>query len=320
MPNLKPPFHGSRLRAQIILAALASLVLVSCLTEDGLFSSVSVNEFAILPSTISHGGTAKVLGSIRSDTTLLQPEFAVYDEDGITQVVNVASVALGAIAAKSVDLEQAGATLNVTDAACAGHYLLRIVARDKAGERRTVMAPFAVTNPNCTYGNPDSSGNINTGSDLVSVSVTLGNVANASPGSVDLDDFTTYTHSAAKANPSRIELYFGRDPKDLSDRLLSPAEAKTRGIGANSSGPATWGNAPATAFKQVALTQKQFEGLVNQGDIDALWSQGGGVLSSALVVVGNTYVAKTNQGKTVVLRITAFTAGEAGILKFASYR
>lgn len=320
MPNSKPWARRASLHARLALAFLTSLVLTSCLTEDGLFSSIQVNDFAVFPSTISHGGSAKVLGTLRSDTALLAPEFAVYDEDGTAQLVNIASVTVGAVTGKTLDLEQAGASLKVSDAACAGHYLLRLVMTDKAGERRTAMAPFAVTNPTCTYGNPDSSGNINTGSDLVAVSVTLGNVSNSTPGSVDLDDFSTYSHALAKANPSRIDLYLGRDPKDLSDRLLSPAEAKSRGIGASSSGPATWSVANATAFKQVTLSQKQWDGLANQGEVDALWSQGGNILSSALVVLGNTYLAKTNQGKTVVIRITGFTAGETGTLKFVSYR
>lgn len=302
-----------------VLPVSLALALSSCLTEDGFFSSVAVEDFALLPSTINHGASARVVGTITSDSNLIAPDFSVYDEDGTTELVNIASVTLGAVSGKSVDLEQAGAVMQVTQAACAGHYLLRMVARDRAGERRTVMAPFTVTNPNCTYGGRDSSGTILIPGDLRSITPVLGNIANPNPGSIDLDNFSTYTHSQAKANPGGIDLYFGRDPNDLGDRLFSPAEAKARGIGATTSGPATWTSANATAFKQINMTQRQFEGISSQADMDALWS-GGTTLTSSLVVVGNTYVIRTDRGKIVVIRVSAFTAGEAGTLTLSSYQ
>jgi hypothetical protein len=312
-------FQGLLTFLSFPLITAFALLLTSCLTDDGLFSTVTVQDYAVSPATVSAGNTTRLQGIITSDTTLEIPEFAVFDEDGTTQLANIGSVTLTVSATKKIDLNQAAATLKIETAACEGHYLLRLVARDISGDKRTVMAPFAVKNPNCTYGhNLDTGGTINN-RDLVEASVILGNVRNAKPGSLDLDDFSTYTHAQAKANPSPIDLYFGQDPSDKTDRIYTPAEAKTRGLGANTSGPATWSQARATPLRQAHLTQKEFQALANQSEIDALWSNSSAISSSA-VVVGNVYLAKSNGDKVVVMRVEAFMAGDAGTVTLASYR
>jgi len=293
--------------------------LSSCLLEDGLFSPVEVKDFAVLPETLHPGSAAKIIGTVISDTPLVAPEFAVFDENGHTQLVNIGSVNALSVSGKQLDFEKAGALFTITTAACSGHYLLRLIARDLSGERRTLMAPFAITQAACTYGTPDTAGNLHGDFTVVKITKTLGNVRNAQAGSIDLDDFSTYTHAAAKVISSRIDLYFGQDPTDKSDRIFTPAEAKLRGIGASNSGPATWPAARATPMKQIHLAQGQFDGITTQAEIDALWAAGG-ELSSALAVAGNVFAAKTDAGKVIVFRLRSYVPGEAGSLTLESFR
>jgi hypothetical protein len=303
-----------------LLAISCALGLSGCLLDESdLSEGPRISAFAVDPAALSPGAQSRILGTILTDSTDLSAlGFSVWNQSKSNPVANVAEATFRVPVGRELNLETgAQARLTASVNACNGNFQLQIKARDGFGRESLEWAPFSIRGASCEYGKDEDPGNIHSGQELSTGTITLGSTRNSQPGSLDLDEFQTYKHSDAKAISGRIDLYYGT--LNGSDQIMTPAAAKSAGMGATSNGPATWSDARSTPLRRLTLSQTEFDALRTQADLDGLWGRGSDQ-STVASSVGVVLLAKANSGVIRVLRINNTVAGETGTVTLKYFR
>jgi len=290
-------------RMALVLAIMTSgLMMTGCLTDDDKESdsgNVKISDLKVTPSSVKAGQSADVEGTVTSTSALTAISITVWKGSTDVTAGKGFTVSAGDLASgkKAWSLKTDGASrIAVGGAAATGEYTVKVVAH--AGtDSVTANTTLTVT-----------------GTAVTTQELTLGSNQNAAGGSVDLDDLKVYTHSAAKDISAKIDLYYAHALIG-GDRLYTPYQAKVSDFGSSTNGPATWTTANATEFRQLTLSESAFSAISTQEAIDALWSTGIAVTGgSDAVAEGSTYIVNTDQAKKVLIRVTAYDAGDTGTI------
>jgi hypothetical protein len=295
--------YTSKKTKMIVIAAIlfSGLTMTGCLTDDNESSSgdMKINDLKVTPASIKSGQTADVEGTVTSSNALTAIVITVWKGTTDYTTGKGFTVNMGALGVdkKAWSLKTDGACrLTVDGAASTGPYTLKVVAH--AGKDSVV----ATTTINVS------------GTVVFTQEVTLGSNQNANGGSVDLDDLKTYTHATAKDISAKIDLYYAHALVG-GDKLYTPFQAKASGFGSTTNGPATWTTVNSTEFRKLILSESAFGAISTQEAIDALWSTGTNVVGGGDVVAeGSTYIVNTDMAKKVLIRVTAYVAGDTGTI------
>lgn len=281
--------------------AIGTLLFTGCMTnsDSSANSNVKIADLKVTPASVKAGQSADVEGTVTSVNALTAVTITVWK--GTMDVTSglgftVAQGALGDLK-KAWSLKTDGLShITVGGAAATGDYTVKVVAM--AGTDSAVATTTLTV----------------TGTAVVAQELILGSNKNATGGSVDLDELKVYTHSEAKAISAKIDLYYAHAAVE-GDKLFTPFQAKVSGFGTDSNGPATWTTANATEFRKLTLSESAFAAISTQESIDALWASAVPVTGGGDVVAeGSTYIVNTDMAKKVLIRVTAYTAGDAGTI------
>lgn len=289
---------AKRKQLMIVGAMAGGLLFTGCLTDSKSDNSnVKIADLKVTPASAKAGQSVDVEGTVSSDAGLTAVVITVWK--GSTDVTSgsgftVSQTALGGTA-KAWSLKTDGnVKIDVGGAAALGDYTVKVVARsgtDSAVATTTLKLDGTV---------------------VTTAEVVLGSNQNAAGGSVDLDNLTVYTHAQAKPISGKIDLYYAHSATD-GDKLFTPLQAKNSGFGMTTNGPATWDVANATEFRKLTLSESAFAAITTQEAIDALWATGTVVLGGGDVIAeGSTYIVNTDMAKKVLIRVTAYVAGDTG--------
>ncbi len=292
----------AKTRMAIVSGLMAgSMLLTGCLTDAGKSSSgnVKIADLKITPASIKAGQSADIEGTVTSASALTSIVITVWKGTDDYTLGKGFLVTQGVLAdaKKAWSLKTDGTSkVTVGGAAATGDYTVKVVAF--AGNDSVVgTATITVT-----------------GTTVTTQELTLGSNQNAAGGSVDLDELKTYGHAAAKAISGKIDLYYAHSSSG-DDKLFTPAQAKLSGFGETTNGPATWTTANATEFRKLTLSESAFAAISTQEAIDALWATGTPVVGGGdAVAEGSTYIVNTDMAKKVLIRVTAYTAGDTGTI------
>jgi hypothetical protein len=139
--------------------------------------------------------------------------------------------------------------------------------------------------------------------------------ANATYGSsIDLDNFTAYTVTTAKTRTETIDIIFANSTSSTSSlAVYSPHAAKAGVDGSNGFDfmQTGWTTANTTSMKTVAVSNINL--ITTKAQIDSLWSAGSAIPSGKLNVgAGTTFMAQSNEGLVVLVKVTEVETGNAG--------
>jgi hypothetical protein len=278
---------------------MGSLALSGCLSNDAESGNVKIAGLKVTPAAVRAGQSVDVEGTVSSADGLTSVKITVWKGDSDVTVgkgfeVKISPL-LGTVNALNLKTDAASG-IAVGGAVAIGDYTVTVMAKSRSD------SAVATTSLKVD------------GTAVVMEELTLGSNQNATGGSVDLDDLKVYTHEAAKAVSAKIDLYYAHSASG-EDKLFSPLEAMIAGFGVNTNGPSTWSIANATVFRKLDLTDSAFAAIATQESIDDLWTTGDLVASgSDAVAVGSTYIVNTDMAKKVLIRVTAYAAGDTGTI------
>jgi hypothetical protein len=293
---------SAKTRISLALALLTSVLpFTGCMTDDSESENekVKIADLKVNPGSVKAGQFADVEGTLTSTNALTAINVTVWKGDlDVTTGLGfiVTQIALPA-AKKAWSLKTDGnLRVAVGGQAATGDYTVKVVALSGT-DSAVGKAVLKVT-----------------GTAVVTEELILGSNQNAKGGSVDLDLLKTYTHAEAKALSGKIDLYYAHAAL-TGDRLFTPYQAKVSDFGAASNGPATWTTANETEFRTLTLSESAFAAISTQEAIDALWAGATPVTGgSAVVIEGSTFIVNTDLAKKVLIRVTAYAAGDAGTI------
>lgn len=300
--NVKKLSLGGMIASSLII--LSSLSMTGCLTDDGGDDNApKITGLAVNGGTdLTSGTTAAVNGIVEDGKGVKTVTIKVLQ--GSTDVTDKFTISAPKVPTAtnktkySIAKAEDGNVTISTNGAANGDYTISLTAVNEDDKTTTATAGFKVTGTVAT---------------ITTADIVLGANQNAAPGSIDLDEFKAYTHANAKPISDKIDLYYAHAGTNNEDRLFTPAQAKVSGFGTTSNGPATWSIANATQFKELDLSEVEFNAVTTQIAIDALWATTTTLVDkSAKVSSGSTFVVNTDQGKKVLILVTAYTAGDAG--------
>ncbi|MEO7424015.1 MAG: hypothetical protein ABI036_02445 [Fibrobacteria bacterium] len=291
-------------------AGMASLLFASvamfggCLSDSGSSDDgkVKITDLKTTSASVAAGTSTAVEGTITSEAALTSISIKVWK--GSTDVTTGAGFTVtqtqptGSAKAWSLKTD-GGAMIAVGGAAGVGDYTVKVTA--KSGDDSAVASTTLAI----------------TGTAVTTEELTLGSNQNAVGGSVDLDDLKVYTHAQAEPISEKIDLYYAHALIG-GDKLFTPAQAKLSGFGDGTKGPADWDDAKAnaTVFRKLDLSESAFSAITTQEAIDNLWAAGEAITGgSDEVEEGSTYIVNTDKAKKVLIRVTAYAAGETGTIK-----
>ncbi len=294
----KNVFYGP---GMAFMMAAACFSFQGCLTNSSSDSgNVKITDLKITPASIKSGQSADVEGTVTSTSGLTVVAVSIWK--GSTDVSSdngftVTQIPLGG-SLKAWSLKTDGnIKITVGGAASIGDYIVKVTA--KSGNDSSVATTTLTVS----------------GTVVTTQEVTLGSNQNAAGGSLDLDAMAVYTHAEAKAISGKIDLYYAHSGTD-GDKLFTPLQAKNSGFGETTNGPATWAVANATEFRKLTLSESAFAGITTQEAIDALWATGTVVMGGGdAIAEGSTYIVNTDMAKKVLIRVTAYVAGDTGTIK-----
>lgn len=150
---------------------------------------------------------------------------------------------------------------------------------------------------------------------VTTLNLVAGAQANASHGSsIDLDNFTAYTVTVAKTMSEKIDIIFANSTSSGSSlAVYSPNAAKNGVDGSNGFDfmQTGWTTANTTSMKTIAVNNINV--ITTKAQIDSLWSAGAAIPSGKLNVgVGTSFMAQSNEGLVVLVKVTAVTTGNDG--------
>jgi hypothetical protein len=154
------------------------------------------------------------------------------------------------------------------------------------------------------------------GAQLVTTkNVTAGAQDNNAGSSIDIDVFVAYTATVAKTMTEKIDLIFANSTATGSGSvaIYSPHAAKdgidgSAGFDFMQTG---WATANNTTIKTVNDVNLAF--ITKKSQIDSLWSAGSTDADGRVYIsTGDVFLAKSNEGRTVLVRVNSVTTGNNG--------
>jgi hypothetical protein len=145
--------------------------------------------------------------------------------------------------------------------------------------------------------------------------LTAGAQANATKGSsIDLDNFQAYTVTVAKTMTEKIDIIFANSTSGGSSLAVYSPHAAKNGVDGSDGFDfmqTGWATANTTSMKTVAVSNISL--ITTKGQIDSLWSAGSAIPSGKLNVgVGTSFMAESNEGLRVLVKVTDVTTGNDG--------
>lgn len=152
--------------------------------------------------------------------------------------------------------------------------------------------------------------------DLTIKTVTVGAQDNTTHGSaLDVDEFISYKINDANSRVADIDLIYAVSTSGggtiVTPAIYSPDSAKG---GINGSAGFTFlsnfNNPRHTDIKAIALTEAGFNAITTQQKLDSLWLNANLDADGRIALsVGETFMALSNQGKKVLVRVTSISTG-----------
>jgi len=159
----------------------------------------------------------------------------------------------------------------------------------------------------------------NNGDPVTTRTVSMGAQDNATLGSsLDVDNFEAYLAAQARPKAADIDLIFGNSSATLTGMAVySPNVAKS---GINGSDGfdymQDWSTANTTVIKSV--NGVVISNITTTAQVDSLWDVGTVVQNGRLSIsAGDTFLAKSNLNKVVLIRVNTITPGDAGQASFS---
>jgi hypothetical protein len=153
---------------------------------------------------------------------------------------------------------------------------------------------------------------------VVESAVQLG-AQDATPGSsLDIDTWTVYTMTPAKANSTKIDLIFAYSTVGTGQAAIySPNIAVNGTTGSNGFDFLAGFNNPNTT--EIKTTSSTYAAVTNRRELDAAWTAGTAVSSGKLEITTNTvFLAKSNMGKVAIIQTSSLVTGEDGTVSLAA--
>jgi hypothetical protein len=165
----------------------------------------------------------------------------------------------------------------------------------------------------------DDGGNGGNGDPVTTRSVEVGAQDNASIGSsLDIDTFEAYLAAQARPKSGDIDLIFGNSSATLIGlAVYSPDVAKSGINGSDGFGyMSDWNPVNTTTIKSVDGVV--ISNITTTDQVDSLWDAGTVVANGRLpIAAGDTFLARSNLNKVVLIRVTTVTPGDNGKASFS---
>jgi hypothetical protein len=256
-------------------------------------NSVSFSNLAVTPNSIYAGSSAfgNISGTMTGTSAITNYTFTVHDKSG-SDVSATFAISDTIVQNKVIDLRaDADAKIRAYTGTPRGRKYYLIIKAMIGSQTFTDSVAFTVM------------------SDLDTETIVAG-----SNQSIDLDGPEIYTASTSADNLSAIDLCYancsGVTGIPDGDYLFSPDQAKARNLNFTTN----WaGTLNSTAFYKLQnFTGAGFDTVYTKADVAALWTDPSGATPYALCTQDDVFIARTDQGMTVLIHITAQTPGSAG--------
>lgn len=259
------------------------------------------------------GASGAVKGSIEADSIITNVTMIIKDNTGATLSNVTANFTSGYSGKESADLESDMATTIKAVAGASGGTDTLVITASAGSVSTSSSKAFTVTG--------------GTASDLTLDTAKLGNTQNATAGTIDLDNGTTYTHSDVTAsNVGNIDLCFAYSTSGGGvDRFYVPKAAKygtedNKTIKTTAAGFAFTSSWPSTGYSETVrintITSAQYDATTTKTAAAALWNAGNALVYAPVAATGDAFLVKTSAGATVLIKVLAYTAGTSGTVEF----
>jgi hypothetical protein len=141
----------------------------------------------------------------------------------------------------------------------------------------------------------------------------------ATPGSsLDIDTWSVYTMTPAKANSTKIDLIFAYSTVGAGQAAIYSPNVAVNGLNGSGGFDFLEGfTSPNTT--EIKTTTATYAAIANRRQLDSVWSAGTAVAAGKLEITTSTvFLAKSNLGKVAIIQTSNLVTGENGSVSLAA--